>query len=587
MIKIAKKNLTGWATTLAVLFLLVQVACDLFLPTITSELVDKGIVQKDMGSIWRDGAAMLIVAAIGLVAATGNIYFASTQAMKVGEKLRQQIFHRVLQFSSKEINDFGDSSLITRSTNDIVQIQNVMVQVLRMMLQAPIMLVAACVLAYIREPRLTRVFLISLPILAVVVVAVMYFAVPLFKSIQKKTDRINLIFREGLTGVRVIRAFREEKREQDRFKAANHDYTQTGIKAFTLVSFLFPVMTLILSLTNVGIIIIGSHLIANMTMQVGNLIAFMTYATQIMMSFMMLSMIFVFVPRASASASRVNAVLEKPISVADVPKNEQVKIDLHQPASLDFAHVNFRYEGAEKLALHDLDFKVKAGQTLAIIGGTGSGKSTLVNLIPRLFNIESGAIEVNGQPIEKLSQHDLHKVISITQQKAVLFTGTIRSNLQFGNENASDDEMWHALEIAQAADFVKEAGGLDAPVEQDGSNFSGGQRQRLAIARTIIKPASIYIFDDSFSALDFKTDAKLRLALRKDPQIQKAVTVIVAQRVSTVADADLILVLDEGEVVGQGTHAELKAESKTYQQIVDSQIQKGDEERASRSKESK
>lgn len=410
----------------------------------------------------------------------------------------------------------------------------------------------------------------------------MYFAVPLFKSIQKKTDRINLIFREGLTGVRVIRAFREEQREQDRFKAANHDYTQTGIKAFTLVSFLFPVMTLILSLTNVGIILLGSRLIAGMTMQVGNLIAFLTYATQIMISFMMLSMIFVFVPRASASASRVNAVLEEPISVDDAPVDQQVAIAPGQPASLKFDHVNFRYQGAEKLALHDLNFTVTAGQTLAIIGGTGSGKSTLVNLIPRLFDVESGQIIVDGQPVAKLSQHDLHKVISITQQKAVLFSGTIRSNLQFGNDAATDDEMWHALAIAQAADFVKEAGGLDAPVEQNGSNFSGGQRQRLAIARTIIKPASIYIFDDSFSALDFKTDAELRLALRKDPQIQKAVTVIVAQRVSTVADADQILVIDEGEVVGQGTHEELKATNKTYQQIVDSQIQKGDEERASR-----
>lgn len=584
MIKIARKNLTGWATTLAVLFLIVQVACDLYLPTITSELVDKGIMQENMPYVWRDGIYMLIVAAIGLVAAAGNVYFASTQAMKVGEKLRQQIFHRVLRFSSKEINEFGDSSLITRSTNDIVQIQNVMVQVLRMMLQSPIMLVAAIVLAYVREPRLTRVFLISLPILAIVVVAVMYFAVPLFKSIQKKTDRINLIFREGLTGVRVIRAFREEQREQGRFKVANHDYTQTGIKAFTLVSFLFPVMTLILSLTNVGIILLGSRLIAGMTMQVGNLIAFLTYATQIMISFMMLSMIFVFVPRASASAARVNAVLEQPISVDDAPADQQVKIAAGQPASLKFDHVDFRYQGAEKLALHDLNFDVHAGQTLAIIGGTGSGKSTLVNLIPRLFDIESGRIEVDGQPIEKLSQHDLHEVISITQQKAVLFSGTIRSNLQFGNEAATDDEMWHVLEIAQAADFVKEAGGLDAPVEQDGSNFSGGQRQRLAIARTIIKPASIYIFDDSFSALDFKTDAELRLALRKDPQIQQAVTVIVAQRVSTVADADQILVIDEGEVVGQGTHDELKAENKTYQQIVDSQIQKGDEERASRTK---
>ncbi|MCR1877763.1 ABC transporter ATP-binding protein [Limosilactobacillus reuteri] len=580
MIRIARKNLALWATIGAVFFLLIQVSCDLYLPTVTADLVNRGIVQKDMGVIWNEGIKMLIVAAIGLVAAGLNIYFAATQSMKVGEKLRSQIYHKVLRFSNREMDEFGDSSLITRSTNDIVQIQNVMVQMLRMMLQSPVMLVAACVLAYVREPQLTKVFFISLPILAIIVMAVMYFAVPLFKSIQKKTDRINLIFREGLTGVRVIRAFRQEGREQNRFKKANEDYTQTGIKAFTIVSTLFPVVTLILGMTNVAIILLGGHLVANMSMQVGDLIAFMTYATQIMISFMMLSMIFVFVPRASASATRVNAVLDQPISIHDAPEKDQEKISINQPASLEFKNVDFRFHGAERLALYDLNFKVTAGQTLAIIGGTGSGKSALVNLIPRLFDIESGEIKVDGVPVKKLSQHNLHEVISITQQQAVLFSGTIRSNLQFGYEEATDKEMWHALEIAQAADFVREEGGLDAVVEQNGSNFSGGQRQRLAIARTIIKPASIYVFDDSFSALDFETDAKLRAALAKDPQIQHAVTVIVAQRISTVVDADQIIVLDEGRVVGQGTHQELKAHNETYQQIIKSQVEKGDVDRA-------
>lgn len=580
MIRIARKNLALWATIGAVFFLLIQVSCDLYLPTVTADLVNRGIVQKDMGVIWNEGIKMLIVAAIGLVAAGLNVYFAATQSMKVGEKLRSQIYHKVLRFSNREMDEFGDSSLITRSTNDIVQIQNVMVQMLRMMLQSPVMLVAACVLAYVREPQLTKVFFISLPILAIIVMAVMYFAVPLFKSIQKKTDRINLIFREGLTGVRVIRAFRQEEREQNRFKKANEDYTQTGIKAFTIVSTLFPVVTLILGMTNVAIILLGGHLVANMSMQVGDLIAFMTYATQIMISFMMLSMIFVFVPRASASATRVNAVLDQPISIHNAPEKDQEKISINQPASLEFKNVDFRFHGAERLALHDLNFKVTAGQTLAIIGGTGSGKSALVNLIPRLFDIESGEIMVDGVPIKKLSQHNLHEVISITQQQAVLFSGTIRSNLQFGYEEATDKEMWHALEIAQAADFVREEGGLDAIVEQNGSNFSGGQRQRLAIARTIIKPASIYVFDDSFSALDFETDAKLRAALAKDPQIQRAVTVIVAQRISTVVDADQIIVLDEGRVVGQGTHQELKAHNETYQQIIKSQVEKGDVDRA-------
>ena len=580
MIRIARKNLALWATLGAVLFLLIQVSCDLYLPTVTADLVNRGIVQKDMGVIWSKGIKMLIVAAIGLLAAGLNVYFAATQSMRVGEKLRGQIYHKVLRFSNREMDEFGDSSLITRSTNDIVQIQNVMVQMLRMMLQAPVMLVAACVLAYIREPRLTKVFFISLPILAIIVMMVMYFAVPLFKSIQKKTDRINLIFREGLTGVRVIRAFRQDEREQKRFKTANEDYTQTGIKAFTIVSTLFPVVTLILGMTNVAIILLGGHLVASMNMQVGDLIAFMTYATQIMISFMMLSMIFVFVPRASASAARVNAVLDQPISIHDAAKKDQEKISIDQPASLEFKDVDFRFNGAERLALQDLNFKITAGQTLAIIGGTGSGKSALVNLIPRLFDVESGEIKVNGVPIKKLSQHDLHKVISITQQQAVLFSGTIRSNLQFGYEDASDEQICRALEIAQAADFVREEGGLDAVVEQNGSNFSGGQRQRLAIARTIIKPASIYVFDDSFSALDFETDAKLRAALAKDPQIQQAVTVIVAQRISTVVDADQIIVLEEGRVVGQGTHQELKAHNKTYQQIIQSQVEKGDVDRA-------
>lgn len=572
MIKIAKRNLELLPTLLAVIFLCFQVAADLYLPTITSDLIDNGILKQNIGYIWSEGGKMLVVAALGLIAAAVNVYFASTQAMKVGKKLREQIYRKVLHFSSQEMSKFGGSSLITRSTNDIVQIQNVMVQVLRMMLQSPIMLIAACVLAYYREPRLTKVFLISLPVLAIAVIAIMYFAIPLFKSIQKKTDQINLVFREGLTGVRVIRAFNQEKREQSRFQRANDDYTNTGIKAYTIVSFLFPIMTLVLSLTNIGIIWLGAHLIAQMSMQVGNLIAFMTYSTQILISFMMLSMVFVFIPRASASAKRVNDVLGQEEVIAD-PQNP-VKLTDASEASLSFENVDFRYSGAEKLTLTGLNFDIHAGQTLAIIGGTGSGKSSLVNLIPRLFDIEKGKIKVDGYPINQLTQHDLHRLISITQQKAVLFSGTIRSNMQFGMENATDDQIWHALEVAQAADFVKEAGGLDAVVEQNGANFSGGQRQRLAIARTIIKPASIYIFDDSFSALDFKTDAKLRSALKQDKQLQKAVTVIVAQRISTVANADLILVLDDGKVVGQGSHAQLVAENKTYQQILNSQIQK-------------
>lgn len=580
MIRIARKNLVWWAVVAAVLFLVVQASCDLYLPTITSDLIDKGIAQNNQSYIWQQGLKMMIVSIIGLLAAAGNVYFAATQSMKVGQKLRSQMFSKVVNFSSREFTDFGDASLITRSTNDIVQIQNVMVTMLRMMFQSPIMLIAAGFLAYNREPKLTEIFAVALPLLAIAVIGIMYFAVPLFKSIQKKTDRINLVFREGLTGVRVIRAFNQDQFEQDRFDGANKDYTQTATKAYVITSFMFPIMTLILSASNIGIIWMGGHMIANMQMQVGNLVAFMTYATQILMSFMMLSMVFVFVPRASASAARINAVLDRKSTVADATGDQLVAFDTVKPASLEFQDVSFRYRGAEQLALQDVNFKVHGGQTLAIIGGTGSGKSTFVNLIPRLFNVDEGTVLVNDQPIDHISQHDLHDAVSITQQKAVLFKGTIRSNLQYGNADATDDEMWHALEVAQAKDFVEEQGGLDMVVEQDGDNFSGGQRQRLAIARTVIKQASIYVFDDSFSALDFKTDAQLRLALKEDQDLNQAVTVIVAQRVSTVANADLILVLENGRVVGQGTHQELKQNNATYRQIVESQIREGDETHA-------
>ncbi len=572
MIRIAKKYLNWWMVMVAVIFLCVQIGADLMLPTITGDLINKGVVNRDFAYIWHQGGIMLIVAALGLLGSSVNVYAAATQAMQVGVKLRQTIFEHVLTFSNREMSHFGDSSLITRSTNDVIQIQNVLVQMLRMMLMAPIMLVGAIVIAYTREPRLTKVFLISLPVLAVAVMIIMWLAVPLFKSMQGKTDRINLVFREGLTGVRVIRAFNQDETEQTRFAKANEDYTATGIKAFTLVSLLFPIMTLVLSLTNVGLIWLGGHYIANMSMEVGDLVAFMTYSTQILISFMMLSMIFVFVPRASASASRINEILATTSSVTD-PENPATFAP--QAASLTFDNVNLRYDHAEDLSLADVNFTANAGQTVAIIGGTGSGKSSLVNLIPRLLNPEQGRILLNGQDISHLTQADVHRAVAITQQKAVLFTGTIRSNLLFGNPKASEELMWHVLDIAQATDFVKENGGLDAEVEENGANFSGGQRQRLAIARTLIKDASVYIFDDSFSALDFKTDAALRAALKADERLQAAVKVIVAQRVSTVMDADVILVLDDGRVVGQGTHDELAKSNAVYQEIIDSQLRKG------------
>ena len=572
MVKLMRRNLDWWAVITATIFLGFQVVCDLSLPNLTSNLINNGVAKGNVGYIWQIGLQMLGLTLVGIFAAAGNVYFASTQAQKMGARLRGKIFKKVLSFGNYEMDKFGSSSLITRTTNDVMQIQNVTIMMLRMMIMAPLMLIGASVMAYFNEKRLTSIFLVSIPILLIAIGCAMYFAVPLFQKLQKQIDRINLIFREGLTGVRVIRAFRQDKFEQERFDRANKDYTETGIKVFSIVSLMFPIMTLVLNVTNMGIIWFGAKLIANHEMQVGNLVAFMTYASMILFSFMMLSMIFVLVPRAEAAAKRINAILEIENSINDAESEIGRDSDKIQ-ASLEFKNVSFRYRGAEDLALDNLSVDVKAGETLAIIGGTGSGKSTLINLIPRLYDVNSGEVLVDGNDVRKYSLHDLHDKVAFVQQKAVLFKGTIRSNLLIGNPEATEEDMWKALEIAQAKDFISDLpDGLDAVVEQGGDNFSGGQKQRLAIARAIIKPASIYVFDDSFSALDFKTDAKLRLALRQDERISKAIIVIVAQRISTVTGADHIVVLDEGKVVGQGTHKELLADNTTYQEIVESQM---------------
>ena len=572
MVKLMRRNLDWWAIITATIFLGFQVVCDLSLPNLTSNLINNGVAKGNVGYIWQIGLQMLGLTLVGIFAAAGNVYFASTQAQKMGARLRGKIFKKVLSFGNYEMYKFGSSSLITRTTNDVMQIQNVTIMMLRMMIMAPLMLIGASVMAYFNEKRLTSIFLVSIPILLIAIGCAMYLAVPLFQKLQKQIDRINLIFREGLTGVRVIRAFRQDKFEQERFDRANKDYTETGIKVFSIVSLMFPIMTLVLNVTNMGIIWFGAKLIANHEMQVGNLVAFMTYASMILFSFMMLSMIFVLVPRAEAAAKRINAVLEIENSINDAESEIGRDSDKIQ-ASLEFKNVSFRYRGAEDLALDNLSVDVKAGETLAIIGGTGSGKSTLINLIPRLYDVNSGEVLVDGNDVRKYSLHDLHDKVAFVQQKAVLFKGTIRSNLLIGNPEATEEDMWKALEIAQAKDFISDLpDGLDAVVEQGGDNFSGGQKQRLAIARAIIKPASIYVFDDSFSALDFKTDAKLRLALRQDERISKAIIVIVAQRISTVTGADHIVVLDEGKVVGQGTHKELLADNTTYQEIVESQM---------------
>lgn len=561
------KRISLVAFILAMIFMGIQVMADLYLPTLTSDIINNGVAKGDIDYIWKIGKQMLLISLIGISGSLINTFIATRQGQKVGRKLRSDIYKKVEYSSNSEFDTVGTASLITRTTNDVNQIQMFVQLCLRMILNAPIMLIGASYLAYHKDPGLTRIFFVVVPVLLVVIGVAMYFAIPLFKSLQKKTDNLNLIFRESLNGVRVIRAFNRTKFEENRFDGANLDYTNTAIKVNTILAVMTPVITLIISLTNVAIIWFGGHSVADGVIQVGDMMAFTTYAMQILMSFMLLTMILVFVPRAQVSANRINEILNLKNEIED-PKEAQ---KFETTNSLAFQNVSMRYRGAEKLAIEGIDFEARAGETVAIIGGTGSGKSTMINLIPRFYDVESGMVSVNAVDVRKIDQNELRDSIGYIPQKAVLFSGTIRSNMLYGNPNATDEEIWHALEIAQAKKFVADLPeGLESTVEQGGGNFSGGQRQRLCIARALIKPASLYVFDDSFSALDFKTDALLRKALKEN--ITDAVIVIVAQRISTVVEADTIIVLDEGQMVGRGTHQELKTTNTTYQEIIESQM---------------
>ena len=566
MIRMIKKMSIG-AVIGAVIFMVIQIISDLYLPTLTSNIIDKGVTQGDTKYILQMGLIMIGVSLIGIVASICNTLISTREGQKLGKKLRSEIYEKVSYSSNTAFDQVGTASLITRTTNDVNQVQMVTQLSLRLMINAPITLIGASLLAYTRDPELTKIFIYIIPTLLVIVGVVMYFAIPLFKSLQEKTDKLNLVFREGLTGIRVIRAFNRTKFEEKRFDDANSDYTQTAIRVNILMSFLMPVITLVISLTNVSIIWFGGHNVAEGTLEVGNMMAFMTYAMQILMSFMMMTMIFVLVPRAQASAVRINEVLDLKNDIKD-PTEPSL---FTQDKNLMFDKVQFRYEGAEKPVLSGVDFKASKGETIAIIGGTGSGKTTLINLIPRFYQPEEGNILINGVDNSLVKQKDLRDGIGLVPQKAILFSGTIRSNLLFSYPEATEEEMWKALETAQAKDFVsKLPEGLDSVVEQGGDNFSGGQKQRLCIARALIKPADIYIFDDSFSALDFKTDALLRKALKEE--IKEAIVIIVAQRISTVVDADQIIVLDQGLMVGKGRHQELKETNTTYQEIIHSQL---------------
>lgn len=554
------------AAVLVLVFL--QTLADLYLPTLMSDIVDKGIMKGDSAYIMSMGGYMLLIAAAGTFCAVISTFLSSKIAVGQGRIIRDKIFKRVESFSLHEFDKLGTSTLITRTTNDITQVQTVTVMILRMMISAPMMCIGGIIMALSKDATLTWVLAVAIPVLSAVILVIAGKGMPLFKLMQLKLDKINLILREYLTGIRVIRAFNRDDHEKARFEEANTDLTNNYIKVNRIMAFLMPSLMLIMNLTTVAVLGFGSVLIDNGDMQLGALIAFTQYASQIMFSVLMVSMMFIMVPRASAAAARINEVLD---IVPEINDPEHVKAPNSQKGYVEFKDVTFSYHGAEQPALSNISFSAKPGEITAIIGGTGSGKSTLINLIPRFYDVDSGSVLVDGVDVREMSQELLRSKIGFVPQKAVLFSGTILDNIKYGKKDASEDEVRHAADIAQATEFISNMdGGFEHQISQGGTNVSGGQKQRLSIARALVRKPEIYIFDDSFSALDFKTDAKLRAALRKE--IADATVLIVAQRVGTVMDADRIIVLDEGRIAGIGTHRELLKTCKVYSEIVTSQL---------------
>lgn len=553
---------------LVVFLLLLQSLSDLFLPTLMSDIVNFGIPEGDVSYIWSIGGVMLIVALLGTVCSILVSFLSSQVTGKFARDLRSRLFRHVENFSLHEFDQVGTASLITRTTNDITQVQNVLLMMLRMMISAPLMFIGGLIMAISQDAKLSLVLVVSLPILAGAIAVIAFKGLPLFKAIQKKLDRLNLVLREQLTGIRVIRSFNRTGYEKVRFTEANGDLTDTAIKVNKIMAFMMPVMMLVMNFSVIAIIWFGGLRINTGEIQVGNMMAFIQYAMQIMFSLLMVSIIFVMLPRAAASAARINEVLTMKPELAD-PEVSKPAGQLH--GTLQFDNVSFKYPGAEEYALKDISFTAQPGEITAIIGGTGSGKSTLLALIPRFYDVTEGSVRVNGIDVKDISQQELRSKIGYVPQKAVLFTGTIADNIRYGKEDATEEEIRHAAEVAQAAEFISGMEeGYESMISQGGSNVSGGQKQRLSIARALVRRPEIYVFDDSFSALDYKTDAKLRAAL-VDETVNSTV-IIVAQRVSTVRDADRILVMDEGVVVGSGTHDELLRNSEVYREIVSSQL---------------
>jgi len=556
------------AVALIVALAFVQAMANLYLPTLMADIVDKGIAKGDTGYIWQIGGLMTLVTIGGTIAAVVGIFFSSQVSTGLGRIIRARLFTHVAQFSLHEFDTVSSSSLITRTTNDTTQVQQVLIIALNVMITAPFTLIAGIILAINQDVGLSWILVVVIPVLVVSIIILMSKAIPLFRTMQTKLDKINLILDEGLTGVRVVRAFDRQKHEEQRFDEANLDLTNVAIKVNRLVASLMPIMMLCLNLSSVAILWFGAIRINNGEMQVGALIAFLQYAMQILFSLLMVSMMFIMLPRAAASADRINEVLAIEPEIKDAG---QVKWADEIQGYVEFQDVTFSYPGAEEPALCNISFSARPGQTTAIIGGTGAGKSTLVSLIPRFYDIDSGSILVDGLDIREMSQGHLRAKIGFVPQKAVLFSGTVAENIRFGKEDASEAEVRHAAEVAQASEFIEEMQDkFDSVIAQGGMNVSGGQKQRLSIARALVRKPEIYVFDDSFSALDFKTDARLRAALKKETL--DATVLIVSQRVSTIMDADQIIVLDDGHIAGIGTHRTLMSTSEVYREIVSSQL---------------
>jgi ATP-binding cassette, subfamily B, multidrug efflux pump len=557
------------AMIIAVLaFVFLQTLSDLYLPTLMSDIINKGVMQGDTGEIMKIGGLMLLFAGGGAVCAIIASLLSSKTAVGLGTILRSNVFKRVESFSLHEIDKFGTATLITRTTNDINQVQMVLIMILRMMISAPMMAIGGIIMALREDRQLTWVLAIAIPILAGVIAVIASRMIPLFRKIQGKIDRINLVLREKLVGIRVIRAFNMVEHEAKRFEDANVDLTENYIKVNKIMAFMMPSIMLVMNFTSLAVLWFGGIFISKGSMDLGALSAFTQYAMQIMFSMLMLSLMFIMVPRAQAAAVRINEVLETHPGITD---KEAGEASFTQKGYIEFKDVTFTYQGAEQPALRNISFSAKPGEVTAIIGSTGAGKSTLINLIPRFYDVDSGSVLIDGVDVRDMSQETLRDKIGFVPQKAVLFSGTISENIRFGNKQVSEADIRHAADVAQAIEFIEGMDqGFEHEISQGGTNVSGGQKQRLSIARALVRKPEVYVFDDSFSALDFKTDARLRAALK--PETAEATVIIVAQRVGTVRDADRIIVLNEGEIVGIGTHKELLETSKVYQEIVSSQL---------------